>query len=408
MSRVVVIFFFVIICFSVNAKVLFVSETGSSLNETVQKAESGDTIHIHEGIYHECDIVINKSLFIKGVGKPIINGMKKGYIFKIHADSIQISGIHFTNVGQSYIKDFAAILLNQCTYFKIYNNVFTRVFFGILIEKSEHGEIHHNLIASDATREASSGNGIHLWHSNNMQIHHNRISGVRDGIYFEFVSDSEIYENLSFNNLRYGLHFMFSNNNAYRTNIFSKNGAGVAVMFSKFIKMVDNVFRDNWGTASYGLLLKEIYDAEIIGNELVNNTIGINAEGSNRVRYANNDFKNNGWAIKIIGACYLNNFTNNNFYSNSFDLSYNTKVNDNIFNMNYWSGNTGYDIDNDGFADVPYRPVKLFSYIVNKTPETIVLMRSLFVQIIDFSEKVSPIFTPDELVDHKPRMTPVK
>jgi len=55
---------------------------------------------------------------------------------------------------------------------------------------------------------------------------------------------------------------------------------------------------------------------------------------------------------------------------------------------------------------VPYRPVKLFSYIVNRTPETIILLRSLFMDIIDFSEKVSPAFTPDNLVDAKPLMKP--
>ena len=54
--------------------------------------------------------------------------------------------------------------------------------------------------------------------------------------------------------------------------------------------------------------------------------------------------------------------------------------------------------------DVPYRPVKLFSYIVNNTPETLVLLRSLFVDIINFSEKVSPAFTPDNLLDDRPQM----
>ncbi len=56
----------------------------------------------------------------------------------------------------------------------------------------------------------------------------------------------------------------------------------------------------------------------------------------------------------------------------------------------------------DGVGDVPYRPVKLFSYIVNRTPETIILLRSMFIDIIDFSEKVSPVFTPDNLLDKNP------
>jgi len=79
-------------------------------------------------------------------------------------------------------------------------------------------------------------------------------------------------------------------------------------------------------------------------------------------------------------------------------------LHDNEFNGNYWSNYTGYDLNRDGIGDVPYRPVKLFSYIVNRTPETIILLRSLFMDIIDFSEKVSPAFTPDNLLDAQPLM----
>ena len=195
---------------------------------------------------------------------------------------------------------------------------------------------------------------------------------------------------------------MFSNNDTYQDNTFKNNGAGVAVMFSKKLKMLNNTFKENWGTASYGMLLKEINDAEIIGNTFEKNTIGINIEGSNRIVYKNNEFLNNGWAVKVRGACYTNSFVENNFLYNSFDISYNSKVNDNVFDRNYWSNYTGYDLDKDGVGDVPYRPVKLFSYIVNRTPETIILLRSLFIDIIDFSEKVSPVFTPDNLFDNNP------
>mgnify|MGYP000904567693 CR=1 FL=1 len=195
---------------------------------------------------------------------------------------------------------------------------------------------------------------------------------------------------------------IFRSDDFFSVDVAENNGAGVAVMFSKKIKMYNNIFKENWGTASYGMLLKEINDAEIIGNTFEQNTIGISIEGSNRIVYKNNNFINNGWAIKVRGACYTNSFTENNFLYNSFDISYNSKINDNIFNRNYWSNYTGYDLDKDGVGDVPYRPVKLFSYIVNRTPETIILLRSLFIDIIDFSEKVSPVFTPDNLLDNNP------
>jgi len=237
-----------------------------------------------------------------------------------------------------------------------------------------------------------------------MTVFKNELTGLRDGIYFEFVKKSKVYDNLSFGNLRYGLHFMFSNENSYDNNVFKMNGAGVAIMFSKFVKMHHNRFEHNWGSASYGLLLKEIYDAEIENNIFDQNTIGISVDGSTRINYTKNTFIRNGWAVKIIGACYENEFSNNNFLSNALDLSYNSKINTNRFEGNYWSEYAGYDLDRDGIGDIPYRPVKLFSYIVHNTPEAIVLLRSMFVDIINFSEKVSPVFTPDNLIDGHPLM----
>jgi len=366
------------------------------------------TITIQKGIYIEHDIIIDKPLRIIGKDNPIIDGDKKGYVLILKSDSVSVSGLTVRNPGQSYTKDFAAIYVSNSKEFTFENNILENVFFGFLIEKSHFGTIRNNRVSSSAIREASSGNGIHLWHSSNMLIEQNEVHDLRDGIYLEFVTKSKIMQNKSHNNLRYGLHFMFSNENEYHHNIFTNNGAGVAVMFSKFIKMTHNTFIKNWGTASYGLLLKEIYDAEIEDNIFQENSIGINVEGSTRINYFKNNFVNNGWAIKIAGACYKNVFKENNFLNNSFDISYNSKLNDNEFSTNYWSDYTGYDLDKDGFGDVPYRPVKLFSYVVNQTPEAIILLRSLFVDIINFSEKVSPVFTPDNLVDNEPLMRKVQ
>ena len=151
-------------------------------------------------------------------------------------------------------------------------------------------------------------------------------------------------------------------------------------------------------------MLKEIYDAEIKNNVFEENTIGIYVEGSTRINYLDNDFERNGWAIKISGGCLDNIISNNNFLYNTFDLSLNSSVNNNEFSGNYWTDYTGYDLDRDGIGDIPYRPVKLFNYVVNKTPEAMVLLRSLFIDIINFSEKVSPVFTPEKVVDNRPVM----
>jgi nitrous oxidase accessory protein len=375
-----------------------------TIKRAIQIAKAGDTIFIKKGTYKEFNIIIDKPLTIIGENYPIIDGEDQGEIIRIVSDNVTIDGLFIINVGTSYTSDYAAIRVVRSENFVIQNIVLEKLFFGIYIEKSNNGKIYHNKIMGDAKDEYNSGNGIQLWYSKNIVVEKNNVQNVRDGIYLEFSDHITINNNISTNNLRYGLHFMFSDDDVYTNNTFENNGAGVAVMFSKRIKMVHNTFKNNWGSAAFGILLKEINDAEIKNNIFEENTVAIHVEGSNRILYSGNHFMSNGYAIKVLGACYANTFEKNNFLYNSFDVSYHSKINDNVFQHNYWSSYTGYDLDNDGIGDVPYRPVNLFSYIVNKTPETIILLRSLFMDIIDFSEKVSPVFTPDNLQDMTPQI----
>ncbi len=379
-----------------------------TIQQGVELAGDFDTVLIKKGIYKEFNILIDKPLLLQGENYPQIDGEDQGEIITITSDDVVVDGLFLINVGTSYTRDHAAIRVVKSERFVIRNVVLEKLFFGIYLEKARNGKVIHNKIVGDAVEEFNSGNGIQLWYCQDIEVAGNIVERVRDGIYLEFSDRIEIRDNTSSNNVRYGLHFMFSNDDVYSNNSFKNNGAGVAVMFSKRIKMLDNTFAKNWGPTSYGLLLKEINDAEITGNVFQENSTGIALEGSNRINYDSNHFLNNGWAVKVRGACYANKFTNNNFMYNSFDVSYDGNLNDNLFDRNYWSDYTGYDLDNNGLGDVPYRPVKLFSYIVNRSPETIVLLRSLFMDIIDFSEKVSPVFTPDDLLDRQPLMQQIR
>ncbi len=378
-----------------------------SIKQAIENAQPHDTILVKGGIYTEGNIAIDKPLTLIGIENPVLDGKMEVEVLTIDADSVWFEGFIIKNVGSSYIEDHAGIRIKRRKHFTIKNNQLINTFFGIYLEQSDSGLVEGNKVFGEAVQQFNSGNAIHLWHCSYIKIFNNHLNQHRDGIYFEFVDNSEIIGNTSEHMLRYGLHFMFSNNDLYRDNVFKNNGAGVAVMFSKKITMIDNVFQDNWGPASYGLLLKEIYDGELTGNVFLRNTIGINAEGSNRLIFTHNTFEQNGWAIKILGACFNNVFSENNFLYNSFDLAYTGHLNENTFDRNYWSEYTGYDLDKDGFGDVPFRPVKLFSYVATQVPESIIMIRSLFVYLIDFSEKVSPVFTPDNLLDSKPFMNPV-
>lgn len=375
-----------------------------TIKDAVEQASDGDTILVKSGTYQESDLKILKSITLIGEDMPTIDGERKGEIITIGADNVTIDGFKIVNVGLSYTTDYAAVRVVKSEGFTIQNLKLEDLFFGIYLQRSNNGKVLNNTVQGEAVTEFNSGNAIHLWHCKNVEIRGNDVRNVRDGIYLEFSDEILIKDNFSKDNVRYGLHFMFSNNNEIYNNTFESNGAGIALMFSKFMEVENNLVTKNWGTAAYGILLKEVNDANFINNRFIENTVGITVEGSNRLRYRGNDFISNGYALRVKGACYDNQVIKNNFLYNSFDISYNGRINDNKFDENFWSNYTGYDLDRDGVGDVPYRPVKLFSYIVNRTPEAIILMRSLFIDIIDFSEKVSPVFTPDDLMDENPRM----
>jgi nitrous oxidase accessory protein len=197
---------------------------------------------------------------------------------------------------------------------------------------------------------------------------------------------------------------MFSNHDTYVANIFQSNGAGVAVMYSNHVSMFSNVFRHNWGDASFGILLKEISDSHIEGNHFEKNTSGIFMEGASRVNMFRNCFDGNGWGLKIQSSCMEIVLRNNDFINNTFDAGSNGTLMLNTFEHNYWDKYTGYDLDKDGTGDVPYRPVSLFSMVIERDPNATLLFRSLISEILDQSEKILPTITPEKLKDGVPNM----
>ncbi|MCC5942803.1 MAG: nitrous oxide reductase family maturation protein NosD [Balneolaceae bacterium] len=376
----------------------------TSIQVGIDQAAAGDTVVVHAGTYQENNIEITKPLVLMGIDRPLIDGDNEGTILVIRADSITVQGFDFRNTGRSYIRDYTAILIDQASDFIVEDNHLYNVFFGIYLAETNRGIVRNNRIESYDRREASSGNGIHLWYVKNPEIIGNHVEGMRDGIYLEFVEDARINGNISSKNNRYGLHYMFSNGGTYYDNTFRKNGAGVAVMYSENVDMKNNLFENNWGASSYGLLLKDMRQSNIEGNRFYRNTVAIYSESSTNIQIKNNHIEQNGWAINIKSSSARNYFTKNNFIENSFDVRTDSPRNNNVFEGNYWSNYEGYDLDRDGIGDVPYRPVSLFSVIIEKQPESLILMRSMFIRLLDTAERIMPVLTPKTLYDEQPKM----
>lgn len=378
-----------------------------SLTDAVRLVPVGGRIVVQAGVYREPRIVVNKRVTIVGEGNPVLDGQGAHEIMTVTADSVTVHGLVFRDVGSSYREDRAAIRVQEATGCVIDGNRLERAFFGIYLARVSGCRITRNTIVGQATTEAASGNGIHLWTADHVTITDNNIRGHRDGIYFEFVHQGDVERNLSEGNLRYGLHFMFSDDCRYRDNVFRNNGSGVAVMYTRHVEMTGNRMEGNWGAAAYGLLLKEISDVTLERNEFSRNTTGLMADGTTRLTVRDNRFANNGWAIKLDANTQAGRVTGNDFIGNTFDVSTNGRNTDTVLERNYWDEYRGYDLGHDGYGDVPFHPVRLFSLLVERNAPAIILLRSSFVALLDAAERVIPALTPDALADAHPAMRPL-
>ena len=380
--------------------------------KTIRKAlaatQNGDSLLVEKGFYKEGNLTIRTSIYFAGIGMPILDGEKKHEVLSVKASNVTVKGFKVQHSSIASLDDPGGIKVYESSNVRILDNVLYDNFFGIYIQYCKNILVKNNRIIAFGKAEQEIGNGVHCWKSDSLQIIGNKISGNRDGIYFEFVTHSVIWRNVSQNNIRYGLHFMFSNNDSYFTNVFRNNGAGVAVMFTKNVIMMNNTFEQNWGDAAYGLLLKEISDCYMVGNKFSENTSAIFMDGTNRMHIEKNVFRANGWGMKIQANCMDNVIERNNFIGNTFDVSTNGTLTLNTFNENYWDKYEGYDLNKDKIGDVPYHPLSLYSVIVEGNPPAMLLYRSFMIMLLDKSEKILPSLTPENFIDLKPLMQSIK
>ena len=380
----------------------------SSISAALHKAKAKDEILIYGKKIYKERLVIQKPITLKGVGTPIIDGGQRGDVIKVNADNVTIEGLQIQNSARSSQVDYCGVHVKDAQFVTIRNCVFRKNQFSVMFQNCKNGLIANNNISSYITYNPIMGNAVHCWKSDNMHITGNNIGHNRDGIYLEFVNNSHIDHNTVSGCARYGLHFMFSHFNVYSSNRFNHNQAGVAVMFAHNVEMINNTFEFNRGTSSYGLLIKELQYSTIKGNRFLDNTVGLLIDGGSDLNVHHNVIKNNGWGMRLISASTNDTIVHNNFLGNTFDMTTNVSYNRNNVNGNYWDKYEGYDLNKDGYGDVPFHPLSLFSMLAEQNENVLFFFHSFLMNLLDATEKVLPSITPDNYVDNYPHMNPYK
>lgn len=384
--------------------VLEVHRDGSypTIAAAVAAAPVGATVRVSAGVWREPTLLVTRPLTLVGDAGAVLDGEGEREIMVVQASGVTVRGFTFRNTGYSHREDRAALYLDGVGDCLVADNRFEDTFFAIYLARVDGCIVRDNVILGVPGNESATGNAIHAWSSRNLQVLRNRTEGHRDGIYLEFTRHATVTDNVSRNNFRYGLHFMYADSSSYTGNTFQANGSGVAVMYTRQVLMRDNTFADNTGPTAYGLLFKEIADATLEANRFLGNTTGLMADGAERVRVTGNTFARNGWAIRLLASTSGGVFTGNSFVANAFDVAVNGRSTAATFQGNWWDAYRGWDLDADGTGDIPHFPVRLFALLVERAPAAMLLQRSLFVRVLDAAERTIPALTPRGVVDATP------
>jgi nitrous oxidase accessory protein len=211
--------------------------------------------------------------------------------------------------------------------------------------------------------------------------------------------------------LRYGLHYMNSDDNKFDDNVFSENIAGAAIMYSKRIEFRRNAFIHNRGFSSFGILFQDCDEMLAEDNYIVNNATGLFLEALRQSAFRRNVIAENDLALQIFSSSSNNLFAENNFVENLSPLQIvgreaNTKWNE-LRRGNYWSDYDGYDLNADGIGDVAHKVQNVFEYLEGNYPRLRLYLSSPAAQALATAEKTFPILKGSNESDGAPLMKAV-
>ncbi len=373
----------------------------SPLQALIDRATPGDRIVVPAGTY-EGDLIIDKALTLSGTGRPVLLGSGSGSVIRVRAAGVVVEGFDIDGRrGGDLGRDTsgihvaaAGVTIRDCR--------IREALFGIYLRESDRAAIEHNTVTGIPGRPPGEiGSGIHVWDSHHYRLIGNIITGTRDGMYIQSSSNGVIRGNRA-SDLRYGLHYMFSDDNLFEDNSFETGAAGTALMYSKRITFRRNRFLRNRGFASVGLLLKACDDVVAEDNLIADNARGIFLEGSYRNRFVRNVIAMSDVALIVYDSSGNNVFEDNAFVGNLTPLSLVGRRTDTRFGGNYWSEHGEPDLDGDGVAERPFRLSNVFDHLRGNLMAADLFAPGLAARALGAAERAFPVLDAVPVVDERP------
>ena len=373
----------------------------SPLQDRIDRAQPGERIVVDGGV-HEGDLIIERPLILSGRNRPLLRGSGRGSVIRVRAGSVVVEGFDIDGRGTGDLGRDTSGVHVAAPRVTVRDCRIRGTLFGIYLLGADDAIIEGNAIDGIPGRDPGEiGSGIHVWNSQRFRLTANAISRTRDGFYIQSSTNGRVTHNRA-SDLRYGLHYMFSDDNVFEDNVFERGAAGAALMYSHRLAFRRNQFVHNRGFASVGLLLKACDDMIAEDNLIADNARGIFLEGSYRNRFSRNIIAMSDMALVIYDSSGNNLFEGNSFIGNLTPLSLSGKRTDTRFERNYWSEHRDPDLDGDGIADRPYRLSSVFDHLRSNLTAADLFSQSAAAAALGAAERAFPVLDPVPVVDPLP------
>jgi nitrous oxidase accessory protein len=377
----------------------------SPLQGRIDAAAAGSTLLVAAGDYRG-DLVIDRPLTLRGEGRPRLFGSGKGSVIRVRSANVTIAGFDIDGLqGGDLGRDSSGIhtsapntVIRDCRIVNAIFGIYVREAPGVVVE----GCFLRGIPGKDP---GEKGSGIHVWNTEGFRLEGNEIVDVRDGFYIQSSSHGVVTHNVA-RDLRYGLHYMFSDDNVFEDNLFENGAAGAALMYSKRISFRRNRFLHNRGFASVGLLFKACDDVVAEDNLIADNARGIFLEGSYRNVFRRNVVALSDAAIVLYDSSGQNRFLGNSFVGNLTPLNLVGRRTDTLFEGNYWSSNPEPDLDGDGRSDRPYRLTSVFDHFRGNLTAADLMSQGMGAAALAVAEQTFPVLQAIPVEDAAPLVRP--
>lgn len=416
---------------------------GVPLQAVLDRASEGDVIILEEG-EHKGPVTIGKAVALEGEKGAVVVGGGKGSVITVNAPGSVVRGIEIRGSGRNlFDMDSGVFVAQSATGARIEENAILGNLIGVYLHGAEDSLVKGNTIVGlQAGRTSEAGDGVSVWNAPGAQVVDNDISYGRDGI-FTKTSRRNVFSGNKLRNVRFGIHYMYTNESEISGNLSIGNNAGYAIMFSDRLRVVGNI---SDGDRDHGLLLNYANASEISRNVVrgrmqplerwtgaaqVGGTHGVPVErqpasvsrkgmrlgpekcvfiyNANRNRFMDNWFEGCAIGIHFTAGSEGIAMAGNAFIRNRNQVKYvGTRYLDWSFEGrgNYWSDNPAFDLNGDGIGDNPYRPNDLVDRVLWTAPQAKVLVNSPAVQVIRWAQSQFPALLPGGVVDSRPLMAP--